>query len=150
MILEQAEVTALDPLLSQYESQLAHFSKAMYPGVQFEESPLELFQTQEQYDLIFCLNAINHVSNLETALDGLIATLKPGGQLILSTDVHRHSFLKMLFRWLPGDLLHPQQNDLEEYRAMLTRKGISVAQEYHLRRQRIFDYYLIKGRKNHH
>ena len=57
-------VDALDPLIDEYEATLPHFKRAFYPNVRFLNQPLEELNAKNTYDYIFCLNAINHVSNL--------------------------------------------------------------------------------------
>ncbi|RYE33180.1 MAG: class I SAM-dependent methyltransferase [Sphingobacteriales bacterium] len=68
IILDGYKVTAIDPLLDTYEEKLAHFNKDMYPYVNFETTPLETFQSSERYDFVYCMNAINHVSQLKDGI----------------------------------------------------------------------------------
>ena len=142
IILENPQVDALDPLLEYYEAVLPHFSKSNYPNVCFYADKLEDFSVSEKYETIFCLNAINHVSNLDKSLDNLFKALTPGGQLILSTDAHKHAWLKPIFQLLPGDILHPHQYDLEEYREMLIARGAVIQKEICLKKGGIFDYWV--------
>lgn len=146
-ILPNNEVDALDPLLDQYEYQLPHFSKVDYPNVRFICVPLESFETENQYDFIFCLNAINHVRDIELALDKLISTLKPGGKLALSIDVHKSQIFKALFRLIPADALHPHQYNLKEYTAMLEKRRLTVTKTVILKTGWIFDYSLLIAHK---
>ncbi|MCB9291148.1 MAG: class I SAM-dependent methyltransferase [Lewinellaceae bacterium] len=148
IILEEQEVHAVDPLLESYRDSLPHFDPARYPNVQFFAEPLEAFNPPALYDVIFCLNAINHVADLPASLGVLASNLKPGGQLLLSVDAHNHGFLKRVFQWLPGDVLHPQQYSLEEYRAMLEGRGLKVQREVQLKEGFIFDYYLMVAARN--
>ncbi len=147
MVLEELKVDALDPLLAAYEERLAHFNRARYPQVNFIQEPLENLDAQAKYDAIFCLNAINHVADIERAMDALVTALKPGGQLLLSIDAHNFVFLKKIFQLLPGDILHPHQYDLEEYRSLLTSRGLSIQQEVLLKKGGIFDYHLLLAEK---
>jgi 2-polyprenyl-6-hydroxyphenyl methylase/3-demethylubiquinone-9 3-methyltransferase len=146
MVLGQQQVEAVDPLLMQYEQTLPHFKPSDYPYVHFINSPLEDFQADQAYDLIFCLNAINHVSDIRLAMDRLVAALHPQGRLWLSIDAHRYPFLRTVFQRLPGDILHPHQYLLEEYRQMLTDRGLDIVQHLKLKPGRIFDYYLLEAR----
>ena len=114
-----------------------------YPAVTFISQALENFETAQRFDLIFCLNAINHVADMDAALDRLIAALAPGGTLALSIDAHNYSLLKYIFRALPGDVLHPQQHDLADYQGALTRRGLDVTRSVLLKEEAIFDYYLL-------
>ncbi len=148
IILNEAEVDALDPLLDHYEERLAHFSCADYPRVSFICQPLEDLNAKDRYDTIFCLNAINHVADIQLALDTLTQALKPGGKLLLSIDAHNYPLLKKTFQLLPGDILHPHQYDLAEYRAMLTDRNFSIRQEVLLKKGGIFDYHLLLAERS--
>jgi 2-polyprenyl-3-methyl-5-hydroxy-6-metoxy-1,4-benzoquinol methylase len=147
-ILDNQCVDALDPLLDRYECDLPHFKKSDYPHTRFFAERLEDFAPATPYDLVFCLNAINHVADLGLCFDRLAALTRPGGTLIVSVDAHRHAWLKPLFRAIPGDILHPHQYDLDEYRAMLETRGCRVARAVLLKREWIFDYWLLKTGAN--
>ena len=140
-------VDALDPLLNYYEKSLPHFNKIDYPKVHFFAQALENFEPATMYDTIFCLNAINHVADLTKSLQQLHKILAPNGQLILSTDAHKHAWLKPIFKLLPGDILHPHQYDLPEYRALLLTHGFRIEKEMCLKEGNIFDYWLWVLRK---
>lgn len=137
---EIEKVTALDPLLDRYETELAIFQRTDYPQVEFLHQPLEVNIPGQAFNAIYCFNAINHVANWERALDVLTAAAAPGCKMILTSDVHRHAWLEPVFRALPGDLLHPQQHSAEDYRAALLARGWTIEREACLRREAIFDY----------
>ncbi|MCB0583238.1 MAG: methyltransferase domain-containing protein [Phaeodactylibacter sp.] len=149
LILEAQEVHAVDPLLGAYQADLPHFDPSRYPHVRFFPQPLEAFDPPEPYDAIFCLNAINHVANLNQSLDLLAGALKPGARLLLSVDVHKHAVLKKLFQWVPGDVLHPHQHSLEEYQQMLVKRGLELERAVRLKEGKVFDYFLMvmRGRR---
>lgn len=147
MVLKEQQVDALDPLLDQYAQKLEHFSPADYPWVQFQAKALEDLAPTKPYDTVFCLNAINHVSDLEWCFDQLAAVTKSGGTLLVSIDAHNYPLLKRLFRWLPGDILHPHQYDLAEYQTMLTQRGFEIEQRILLKEELIFDYHVLVARK---
>ena len=146
-VLQTREVHALDPLLERYEAVLPHFRRADYPYVRFFNEPLENFAPAENYDLVFCLNAINHVADLEAAFDRLVALTRPGGTLAVSVDAHNHALLKRVFRLVPGDILHPHQFGLQEYAAMLTRRGLRVERTVLVKEELIFNYFLLVARR---
>ena len=144
MVLHQDnQVTALDPLLESYEAQVSVFSKADYPKVNFLAQSLESLDATNQFDEIYCLNAINHVANFELSLRNLHTALKPGGRLILSSDLHRWKLLKPIFRAIPGDALHPQQHDLEDYENICTEVGFARLGKVLVKRELIFDYWAL-------
>lgn len=141
-------VDALDPLLEVYRRDFPHLHAGRYPSVQFYPGPLENGAPNPPYDLVYCLNAINHVRDLDAALSALTAALTPGGRLLLSTDAHRFRSLQRLFRLLPGDALHPQQYTTADYLAKLGERGLEIVQCRVLKRGRVFDYVAFEEKKS--
>lgn len=141
------QVTALDPLLESYEAQVSVFSKADYPEVDFWAQSLESLDVIGQFDEIYCLNAINHVAEFEKCIFNLYQALKPGGMLVLSSDLHRWKLLKPIFRALPGDALHPQQHDLADYEKICKSAGFEMLGKVLVKRELIFDYWTLVLRK---
>ena len=142
-ILKSQQVDAVDPLLDQYDEKLDHFMKANYPKVSFFSESLEAFQSDHAYDKIFCLNAINHVADLNICLDNLVKLTRADGQLIVSIDAHNYQFFKHIFRLLPGDILHPHQYDLKEYQQMIVDRGMEVIYLVLYKKQYFFNYYVL-------
>ena len=136
-------VTALDPLLERYE-ELPVFARSGYPDVEFLCQSLELTRGLPPFDQLYCFNAINHVGDWEAGLDRLTDLSRPGTELLISSDVHRHAWLLPVFRVLPGDALHPQQHRAEDYRQALQARGWRIELEKVLRREAIFAYYAWK------
>lgn len=146
-ILEVQKVDAIDPLLHAYEKKLPDFRLNQFPYVHFQAMMLEQLNQQEVYDHVFCLNAINHVADLEKATQRLVHSLKPGGTLLISIDVHRLALLKFIFRIIPGDVLHPQQDDLADYVHLLEKSGLVLEKKLVLKQGWIFNYAAIKAKK---
>lgn len=146
MVLQGHRVHAIDPLLDKYR-QLPHFLPDEYPWVRFEQMPLESLDAANVYDRIYCLNAINHVRNLDACYDNLVSATKPGGYLVISTDAHRYTFLKKLFQWIPGDALHPVQMDIAEYTRKLTERNMDIIANILYKKAGIFNYYITIARK---
>ena len=142
-VLDGQKVTAVDPLLDQYAEKIPHFSRDKYPWTTFHSLPFEKFSDTEQYDTVFCLNAVNHVADLALCFDKLVNLTRPGGTLTVSIDAHNYAFFKHLFRLLPGDILHPHQYDLAEYRRMLTDRGGKIVGEELIKSEFFFDYYAL-------
>lgn len=134
---------AFDPLLGEYRRLLPHFKEEDYPHVHFFESTLEDYTPQQQYDLVFCLNAINHVANIEQGFDQLVRFTRPGGTLAVSVDAHNYTLLERIFKAVPGDILHPHQYDLEAYQQMLLRRGCTLESTILIKKELIFNYYLL-------
>lgn len=142
-VLTDARVDALDPLLERYESELPYFDRADFPQVRFYALPLESFQPESPYDVVFCLNVINHVDDIDRCLDRLVAILNPGGHLVLSVDAHKRNWLQRLFQWVPADILHPHQHTRMQYEKMLTQRQMVLKRSAVLKKGRIFDYCLL-------
>jgi 2-polyprenyl-3-methyl-5-hydroxy-6-metoxy-1,4-benzoquinol methylase len=140
--------SAFDPLLDNYETDLPHFKKEMYPSVQFITSDIENFSSEKKYDIIFCMNAINHVQDIEKAYSVLCDALAPKGKMIITIDAHNHEFLKKIFKALPGDILHPHQYNLQEYENFLTQRGLVMQKTIHLKHEFFFDHYLQIAQKS--
>lgn len=146
LALNHNKVDAIDPLLDKYQN-LPHFDAQRVEWTNFNCQTLESFDQDEIYDVIFCLNAINHVRNVELCYDNLIKALKPGGVMVISTDAHKHQFIKRLFQFVPGDVLHPVQLDISEYNRFLTSRGLKIRKNLNYEEGRIFDYYVTIAEK---
>lgn len=133
-------IDALDPLMDQYIAEIPHFKPQDSPHTTFINKPLEDLRETEKYDVVFCLNAINHVADIRGSLKALADSIKMGGQLVISTDAHRRKWLKKIFQWLPGDILHPQQYDIEDYIEMLKANNFDIQRNILVKREGIFDY----------
>ncbi len=147
MELGNCEVDAVDPLLDMYSADLPHFKPEMYPYVTFHASPLEQYTADKQYDVVFCMNAINHVSDIKLSYDLLTQMVKPGGILVVSIDAHNFSFFKYLFRLIPGDILHPHQYNLKEYSSFLESRNCKIEQVVCIKQEFFFDHYVLVARK---
>ena len=148
MVFPQNETVAFDPLINYYEEDLPHFKKQMYPAVHFVNAGLEDFSNQDKFEVIFCMNAINHVLDIEKSFENLVSYAKKNTHIVVTIDAHNHTFFKKLFRLLPGDILHPHQYDLNEYQQMLTRRGCTLLGTELLKHEFFFDHYLINKRKS--
>jgi 2-polyprenyl-3-methyl-5-hydroxy-6-metoxy-1,4-benzoquinol methylase len=147
MVTEAQKTVALDPLLDEYAAKIPHFQSNNYPKTTFVCAPLEKYTSETPFDTVFCLNAINHVADLGASFDKIVSLTKPNGQLIVSIDAHNHRFFKHLFRALPGDILHPHQYDLAEYKAMLEQRGCHVVRSILMKKEFFFDYYVLVSEK---
>ena len=146
-VLNQQSVYAIDPLLDKYTVELQHFDPSWYPQVRFYQERLEDLNLHEVFDFVFCLNAINHVDDIELALKKLVAASRRGAKIIISTDAHKSKRLMKLFQLIPGDVLHPHQFDLEKYQELFKKQGITIHTSIRLKQGRIFDYWIFIGEK---
>lgn len=143
MVLTGATVTAIDPLLKQYNA-LPHFQPVAYPHTAFRQMALESLDYEAHFDHIFCLNVINHVADMPAALCKLRQSLKPGGTCWLSVDAHRYPALQPVFAAIPGDVLHPHQYTLPQYEAWVQKSGFGIARKQLLKPGGLFDYWMLK------
>ncbi len=147
IVLDQQRVDALDPLIDDYDGQLSHFSKKNHPNVHFIRQSLEEFVSEPAYDLVFCLNAINHVRDLQLATKRFAEATKKDGRLALSVDTHKWKALKWLFRLIPADVLHPHQQNLKDYIQLLQDHEFDIIKTQKLKTGLIFDYHIIFANK---
>lgn len=147
LVLDQAAVDAVDPLLDQYQRQFAFPRRAHFPWVHFHDAPLEAWRPSHRYDWVCCLNAINHVRDWELALDRLSELALPEGQLLLGVDVHRWRPFRWLFRRLPGDVLHPHQHRAADYQRALERRGWRIRRTHIWKSGLIFSYWLLVAQR---
>ncbi len=143
MLFPNNKTTALDPLLSSYESDLASFDKADYPNVEFQGIPLEELKSKGLFQHIFCMNAINHVKDIKICLKNLFSSLDSGGKMLLSIDAHNYNFYKSIFSKIPGDVLHPHQYNLEEYKNLVLEEGFQLEKEFTLKKEYFFTHYML-------
>lgn len=144
-ILEGNEVIAIDPLLSSYE-EFSAFRPEEAPWTQFEQSLLEGFSALN-FNIIYCTNAINHVRDLSRGFTKLLDLLEPGGELFVSTDCHKFSLFKHLFRFTQLDVLHPHQFDEQEYGEQILEAGGAIEKSFILGGDLFFRYVVFKVRK---
>jgi SAM-dependent methyltransferase len=141
----QCRVTAVDPLLDTYANTLSFFDKKDFPYTTFIHQKLEDFEPAEKFDIVFCMNAINHVADIEMAYERLINATKKGGYVVVSIDAHNHSFFKKLFRLVPGDILHPHQYNLAEYCNFMTQRGCKILKKQLIKKEFFFSHYVVVG-----
>ncbi len=147
LLFDKNNITAVDPLLDEYEKHLNIFSKAAYPNTKFITTTIEEYKNNEEFDVVFCMNAINHVSDIELAYAKLAACAKKGGKIIVSIDAHNYAFCKFLFRLLPGDILHPHQYDLGEYEIFLQKNQCKILQTELVKKEFFFSHYMMVAEK---
>lgn len=115
MIFQNSQVLAVDPLINAYKKNVPHFMPNEYPWVNFYSIKCENFKTETKVDTIFCLNAINHFTNINISLSAMDENLKHGGYCVLTIDTHRRNWTKKIFSRIPADALHPHQYTLTQY-----------------------------------
>jgi len=148
-ILSDHDVVAVDPLLDKYSTSLEQFDENDFEYVRFITSTIERIHMDQQFDMVFCLNCINHVSSIQSSLRNLFNALKPGGKIILSTDAHNSNFLKSIFQLIPGDILHPHQYNIDEYKSFVNNAGFQISSSKKVKSESIFGYWVIQAYRPH-
>lgn len=137
--LNNNRVVAIDSLLKIYQEN-GYLKQQLYPYTKFINIPIEEYLNESAFDMVFCINAINHVRDINASLHQISKNLKDEGLLIISTDAHRHKPLKKLFQWIPGDIMHPQQYNMKDYEVLLDKHKFNIIKKITLKSGTIFDY----------
>jgi 2-polyprenyl-3-methyl-5-hydroxy-6-metoxy-1,4-benzoquinol methylase len=150
LVFDKNEIDAVDPLINLYEEKIPHFKKANFPQVHFFCDSIENFTSSKNYATIFCINAINHVSDIEQAVKNLSTLADANTKIIVSIDSHKYTLLQKIFSWIPGDILHPHQYTLEGYKNLFQKHGFEIHFEKKLKSEMIFDYWVLGMRKSNY
>ncbi len=162
--LPKNNIVAVDPLIDDYEKQTSFFNKSDYPKVTFIKSTIEEFDPtvlrgagfpvsgvrgcgEQTFDYVFCMNVINHVQNIKKGFEKLKEVCADEATIIISIDAHNFSLFKYMFRLIPGDILHPHQYDLNEYKELLAADGWKITTTRLLKKELLFDHYLLMAVK---
>lgn len=109
------EATGID-----LDPQSIEFAREHYPGCRFAHtSSSELSRAGETFDLVFCTEVIEHVTDPQAFVDELRALLNPGGIVFLTTPHGTH------FR-LPKDILSWYGLKPPEHIVLFGRKSITA------------------------
>jgi SAM-dependent methyltransferase len=91
-----------------------------YRDVQFIALPIEAIDL-EPFDLIFCINMLDHVENAEIAASKMEQLLLPGGTLVLVVDCYADRVVRGMIRAFDVDLPHPHHFLAEDIVRMFSR-----------------------------
>lgn len=141
------QLTAVDPLLDEYAATIPFFNKQDYIDTHFVTQSIEDFSSSITYNIVFCMNAINHVHAIEKSFDVVVNSAQQNSKIVVSIDAHNFSFFKFLFRLIPGDILHPHQYDLKEYCRFLESRNCKIEQAVCIKQEFFFDHYVLVARK---
>ena len=143
MVLTNQQVDAIDPLLNSYKERLQLPRESEHPHVHYRNIALESIEEKNVYQTVFCMNVINHVSDIKSSLLNIVEATKPAGNLVLTVDAHNWKILRMIFGLIPGDILHPHQFKLQEYKQLMEELGCEITYTKLIKREFIFSYYLL-------
>jgi len=91
------KIKAVDVKVEQIDDCNNFFQKIGFDKVHFEVGDLTKLNFDEQFDLVICVDVMEHIEEDELVLKNYFKALKPGGMLLISTpsdqggsDVHSH------------------------------------------------------------
>lgn len=142
---EHPKITGVDPLLDFYKLKFKAILD-VYVNVEFVKSTLELYSPKQTYEFVFCLNAINHVKDIDRCMNQIKSCGDESSVFIISSDIHRHSFAKRFLKLIPIDMLHPKQMDNYEFEQLLNRHGFGIVEKKIMSKKFLFNYevYILK------
>jgi len=106
---KKAEVIGIDENISSIKQAKEH-AKIDCLKINYINQSLDLFfkKNKKKFDLILCLEVLEHVNNVEKTLDKITKLLKPGGMIILSTInrnlkslIFAKIFGEYVLNWIP-------------------------------------------------
>jgi SAM-dependent methyltransferase len=119
-------ITAIDVKEEQVADCNAFFQRIGRPQVKFEVGDVTRYMKSDTYELVVCVDVMEHILEDEAALRCYSASLKPGGMLIISTpsdqggsDVHEEG---------EGSFIEEHVRDgynIDDIRAKCLRNGFS-------------------------
>ena len=92
----------------------------------FQRANLTTDLGEDRYDVILCVDILEHIESVELALEAMHRALKPGGHLVVHVPATpQRRFLPWLRNWHQHD--HVREGfDLASFRTLLTASGLSV------------------------
>ncbi|MCF7859519.1 MAG: class I SAM-dependent methyltransferase [Candidatus Cloacimonetes bacterium] len=140
ILLNEAKITAVDPLLNRYEKKIEFFNMSDYPNVKFESISVEDFQPEIKYEFIFCINMLDHVREPEKVIRVFKNVLADEGKVIVLVDTNKYKLLIKLMNVLPLNPLHPQQLTNEEYINLFKRNNLKPLSNFTFKKKLLYDY----------
>ncbi|MCH7642934.1 MAG: class I SAM-dependent methyltransferase, partial [Chloroflexi bacterium] len=92
----------------------------------FQRANLTTDLGEDRYDVILCVDVLEHIESVELALEAMHRALKPGGHLVVHVPATpQRRFLPWLRSWHQDD--HVREGfDLPSFVTLLTASGLSV------------------------
>ncbi|HRD52191.1 MAG TPA: class I SAM-dependent methyltransferase [Flavobacteriales bacterium] len=128
-LLPKARITAIDVKEEQVADCNAFFQRIGRPQVHFQVGDVTKFQQPNTFDLVVCVDVMEHILEDEAALRCYSTSLKEGGMLIISTpsdqggsDVHEEG---------EGSFIEEHVRDgynIDDIRAKCLRNGFSAVE----------------------
>ena len=108
LALREAEKYVVDPTLD-HLFKLHTFVREVeeYSDVNFVSSIIEETTFDRQFDLIFTINALDHVGSLKPVIDKIEELLAPSGFLVVIVDCYADRTIRNIMRFFDVDIPHP-------------------------------------------
>ena len=87
-------------------------------------------------------------SSIQKAVKNIHSLANSATKIMISIDCHKSTFWQKIFAMIPGDILHPHQFDLEEYKNHLTSRGLTIISEKKLKSEFFFDHWMLIAKKS--
>ncbi|MFC2072267.1 class I SAM-dependent methyltransferase [Chloroflexota bacterium] len=128
LALREGERYAVDPVY-EHLFQLHPFMGEVeeYEGVNFIASPIEEVAFDKQFNLIFTINAIDHVGELQPVIKKIDELLAPSGILVVIVDCYADSAVRNIINFFDADIPHPHH--------FITEDIIRLFPDYKLKKQ---------------
>ena len=92
-----------------------------YQGVNFLAAAVEDTTIDQPFDTIFCINALDHVAEVDAIIAKMEELLAPSGTLVLVVDCYADRAVRNLIRWFDVDLPHPHHFLAEDILSLFSR-----------------------------
>jgi len=97
-------------------------ASSSFPRLSFQVSRLESLPFASLYfDKILCFNVIEHINNQEKAMKELIRVLKPGGTLVIGTNIRDSLSWKLFTLLYGGDTTHTREFSVDEFLSFVSQ-----------------------------
>lgn len=108
LALKEGERCAVDPDF-EFLFRLHPFMREVeqYKDVNFISNPIEEVTLDKKFDLIFMINALDHVGALKPVIDKMDELLAPSGTLVLIVDCYADRAVRDVISFFDVDLPHP-------------------------------------------
>lgn len=130
LVKKNSDYHCLDPLMDDYIRQFPFINKNLH----IHSMKLEDFDPQRKFDLILGFNSLDHVDDIDKAIERIKELAGPKSIIVLSLNVHSKVFLQWLLEHTNAifDRLHKHQYTAEQYRKMIEKHDLEVLKIFSL------------------